>query len=229
MTFQNFIAQIPIGTTGRFGLIVLLEWVYSMTANIYYRLFPSKKPIFKLKHPKQGKTAIVTGGTAGIGKELSKQLSLHGFKVYILARNPQKAHRAISDLASQGCSVEYIECDFSDLKSVQKAARLFGNRDLHLLVNNAGVHQNKFVPSADGYELQFAVVSQYYCRIILDISCWLKNCLRLFADLRHVLLMYLQLVIMHHKQSNSMISNHPKSMKRMEVTPKANYATFSFQ
>ena len=47
----------------------------------------------------QGKTAIVTGGSRGIGKAIARELALEGVDVAIAARNPERLEEAARELA----------------------------------------------------------------------------------------------------------------------------------
>ncbi|RDB18051.1 hypothetical protein Hypma_000729 [Hypsizygus marmoreus] len=106
-----------------------------------------------------GKVIIVTGSNTGIGKETAKALLAHGAKVYIAARNQEKADSAIADLKAQtGKEGIFLKLDLADLPSIKSAAEEFlsKEKELHVLFNNGGV----MVPPLDqvtvqGYDLQF--------------------------------------------------------------------------
>ncbi|KAF5323258.1 hypothetical protein D9619_013520 [Psilocybe cf. subviscida] len=69
-----------------------------------------------------GKVMIVTG--ANTGKETAKALLSRNAKVYIAARNPEKATLAIADLKSETTNEAlFLKLDLSDLQSVKDAAR----------------------------------------------------------------------------------------------------------
>ncbi|KAF8645275.1 hypothetical protein AX16_008099 [Volvariella volvacea WC 439] len=122
---------------------------------------------------------MVTGGTTGIGKETVKALLQHNAKVYIAARNPEKARLAIDDLRRQtGKEALFLELDLSDLRSVKaavyefirKALNLVAEKELHVLFNNAGVlapPMNQL--TAQGHDLQFGtnVVGHFYLTKLL--------------------------------------------------------------
>src|SRR3954451_19170012 len=92
-----------------------------------------------------GKTVLVTGGTAGIGKAAADGFAQLGAKVLVLARS--------ADESAGG-----IRCDLSDLASVRSAAAKIIDREprLDVLVNNAGVLPQERTLTADGVELTFA-------------------------------------------------------------------------
>lgn len=90
-----------------------------------------------------GKTAIVTGGSAGIGFATAKALYYEGVSVAIAARNPErleKAANAIRELTDRGNKVIAIAADLTQVESVKtvvsKTLETFGQIDI--LINNAG-------------------------------------------------------------------------------------------
>jgi NAD(P)-dependent dehydrogenase (short-subunit alcohol dehydrogenase family) len=93
------------------------------------------------------KIAIVTGGNAGIGREIVAQLLLHGIaKVYVLARSAEKFEIARTHwketygLNISDGMVEFVTCDLSDMVVVKKVADDLAGRlgRLDILINNAG-------------------------------------------------------------------------------------------
>ncbi|MBD2213690.1 SDR family oxidoreductase [Nostoc linckia FACHB-104] len=90
-----------------------------------------------------GKTAIVTGGSAGIGLAIAKALYSEGVNVVIAARNPERLENAVSaiqSLPTPGAKVISISADLTQAESVDKVVSTtlaqFGQIDI--LVNNAG-------------------------------------------------------------------------------------------
>ncbi len=86
------------------------------------------------------KTAVVTGGTKGIGYAIAEKLLESGARVFICARNKPDLRHAIERLAGSG-RVEGEVCDVRSEDQVRQlldeAARVFGGVDV--LVNNAGI------------------------------------------------------------------------------------------
>jgi uncharacterized oxidoreductase len=80
-----------------------------------------------------GKTALVTGGTDGIGAELIRQLRAKGATVITCGRNPERI------AATRSAGFEVIEADLSTLAGVEALVSGLNARPLDILVNNAGV------------------------------------------------------------------------------------------
>lgn len=109
-----------------------------------------------------GKTALVTGGTSGIGKATAIGLAKEGAAVTLLVRNVSKGDQAVRDIAAAAPSapkVELLECDLSSQASIRKAAASFlaKHEKLHVLVNAAGVFVKERTLTTDGLEKTFAV------------------------------------------------------------------------
>ena len=88
------------------------------------------------------KTAIVTGGTAGIGFGIVRKLAEKGYSLVVFAdETTEEAGEALSYLDERGVSYIYVQGDLADLETHQglldAAVERFGRIDL--LVNNAGV------------------------------------------------------------------------------------------
>ena len=100
-----------------------------------------------------GRNAIVTGGHAGIGLEVTRALARAGAFVTVGARDPDRAADALAGIER----VEVGQLDLVDPRSVEAFATgwLDGARPLHILVNGAGASGG---PERDarGYETQFA-------------------------------------------------------------------------
>lgn len=111
-----------------------------------------------------GRTALVTGSTDGLGREVALRLAALGGHVIVHGRDESRGRAVLRQIESGGRgSAELMSADLASLAGVRAlAARvLAGHSALHLLINNAGVwaeagHTTRRT-SADGYELVFAV------------------------------------------------------------------------
>lgn len=111
--------------------------------------------------PLDGKTAVVTGGNAGLGIETVRALAAANADVIMASRNPEKARAAREQVlgAVPSAKVEAVELDLASLDSVRKAAAVITERSpsLDLLVNNAGVMALPEEKTEEGFEMQFGV------------------------------------------------------------------------
>jgi NAD(P)-dependent dehydrogenase (short-subunit alcohol dehydrogenase family) len=107
-----------------------------------------------------GRTAIVTGASGGIGLCTAAGLAKAGAHVVLICRNAERG-AAAKALIAQAVSraPDLILADFSDLNAVHKAGVEIVERFplIHILVNNAGLFSRKRELTKDGYEMTFAV------------------------------------------------------------------------
>jgi NAD(P)-dependent dehydrogenase (short-subunit alcohol dehydrogenase family) len=88
------------------------------------------------------KSAIVTGGTAGIGLEIARSLAGEGAAVIITGRSRAKLDQAIADIrVSTGASVTGVLADVATADGAAELARAVDQADI--LINNLGIYESK--------------------------------------------------------------------------------------
>ncbi len=109
----------------------------------------------------EGKTVIVTGANTGIGYETALAMFKAGATVIVACRDKEKAEKAIAKMETEKGtgSLEVGILDLASLNSVKQFAETFSekHKQLHLLLNNAGVGVPPASKTSEGYELQFGV------------------------------------------------------------------------
>ena len=108
-----------------------------------------------------GRTAVITGGSSGIGFEAARVLAQRGARLILGCRDLGKAHDAVSRIraAAPGADVQAVPLDLASLDSVRAAAGQIraACEGIDLLINNAGVMMPPYGRTADGFELQFGI------------------------------------------------------------------------
>ncbi|HLN69172.1 MAG TPA: SDR family oxidoreductase [Streptosporangiaceae bacterium] len=89
-----------------------------------------------------GRVAVVTGGSSGIGAEMAAALARAGARVVLVARDKERLDVAAAGLRDAGAMVAWVSADLADRAEVERAAddaaAAFGSPDI--LVNCAGVN-----------------------------------------------------------------------------------------
>lgn len=143
----------------RFIILVNLEMFTNFLCNLgLYRRRRARLPTSLA-----GKTVVITGGNAGIGKECAKTVFRLGASQLIIAcRDQKKAKMAVKEILDHAGrdkknNLILVELDLSSLASVRACAREINSKVTHIdvLLNNAGVMMCPEWKTVDGYEFQF--------------------------------------------------------------------------
>lgn len=105
-----------------------------------------------------GRTALITGGYSGLGRETARAMAAKGAHVILSGRDATKLSAAADEIAeATGARVDTLTCDLASLASIRAAAREANERfdKIDLLINNAGVMACPLSRTADGFEMQF--------------------------------------------------------------------------
>lgn len=93
----------------------------------------------------EGKRALVTGGTSGIGREVAKQLAGLGAEVVVSGRDAVRGAEAVAEIEAAGGSARFLAADLADFEVIGRLAEEVGEVDI--LINNAGIFD--FAPTPD--------------------------------------------------------------------------------
>ena len=108
-----------------------------------------------------GRTVVITGGNAGIGKETAIELARDGARVIFASRDAARGTAALGEIVERSGStaVEVMPLDLASLASVRSFATavLDATDRIDVLVNNAGLLQQHRSETADGFETTFGV------------------------------------------------------------------------
>ena len=101
-------------------------------------------------------TALITGGTSGIGRATANKLAQLGIHVLVVGRNAERGKQTVDEIRAAGGKGDFISADLQDSASVRivaKKAIELGNGHVDILINNAGIYP--FGPTHEMTEEQF--------------------------------------------------------------------------
>jgi NAD(P)-dependent dehydrogenase (short-subunit alcohol dehydrogenase family) len=120
-----------------------------------------------------GKIALVTGATNGIGRATARELARRGARVLLVARDRARGEATAAEIraVSGGRSPDLLLAELSSQSEVRRLAQEVRERTprLDLLVNNAGAIFADREVSADGLEMTFALNHLAYFLLTLEL------------------------------------------------------------
>ncbi len=88
-------------------------------------------------------TALITGGTSGIGRATAVKLAQLGIHVLVVGRNAERGKKTVDEIRAAGGMADFISADLQDAASARAVARKaieLGNGHVDILINNAGIY-----------------------------------------------------------------------------------------
>ncbi|NJY62812.1 SDR family oxidoreductase [Salinimicrobium sp. CDJ15-81-2] len=120
----------------------------------------------------QGKKALVTGASSGLGFAMAKALARAGASVVLTARTSEKLKEAVAELKEEQLDAYALEMDVRDEDSIEKAVQWVRQQwgKLDLLVNNAGIGMRTVNPDFLTSPEPFYKVSAEGFRNLIDTN-----------------------------------------------------------
>jgi NAD(P)-dependent dehydrogenase (short-subunit alcohol dehydrogenase family) len=88
-------------------------------------------------------TALITGGTSGIGRATADKLAQLGLHVIVVGRNTERGEKTVAEVRAMGGKADFIPSDLQDAASAREVAKKaieLGNGHIDILINNAGIY-----------------------------------------------------------------------------------------
>ena len=87
-------------------------------------------------------SALITGGTSGIGRATANKMAQLGIHVLVVGRNLQRGEKTVAEIRAAGGKADFISSDLRDASSAREVARRaveLGSGHVDILINNAGI------------------------------------------------------------------------------------------
>ena len=123
-----------------------------------------------------GKVAIVSGASYGMGYTMAELFAKEGAKVVMTARGQEKLDNAVQRIRDQGCDVTGVVADNKNLEDVKKviqtALDIYG--DLDIVINNAAIGEQKMIDETDDEWLEHVYQTNVFgpFRSIAKVRIW---------------------------------------------------------
>ncbi|KAM9774670.1 retinol dehydrogenase 12 [Syngnathus typhle] len=107
------------------------------------------------------KTVLITGANTGIGKETARDLAARGARIIMACRDLERAEEARTEIVENTGNENVVvkKLDLSDSRSIRAFAEVINKEEkqVNILINNAGVMMCPYSKTVDGFEMQFGV------------------------------------------------------------------------
>lgn len=106
----------------------------------------------------EGKTAVITGASKGIGKEIAKLMNENGANTVLIARSKTQLQKLKDELSNTGSRVEIYPFDLTNFDELESLANKINDDfgEIDILINNAGINIPKPIEevSVDDWDIQ---------------------------------------------------------------------------
>lgn len=132
----------------------------------------------------EGKIALITGATSGIGKACAKLFAEEGAFVIIVGRNMERGNQVQNDIIANGGKAEFVKCDVTDENQIAELNKyvISEHGKLNILFNNAGILLMSCLENinSNDWKKSFEVNTcsyMYMSKAFIDILCNNRGCI----------------------------------------------------
>lgn len=139
---------------------------YNILYFCYYFCMNINKWIKQNTYDLNNKTAVITGATGGLGKQLCKYLCSLNCNLILACRNKEKTNNFISELKAEfpNVKIDFLQLNLEDINSVKNAVDVLKNIKFNYLIHNSGVYNIERKTTSIGIDNIFQVnfVAPYF-------------------------------------------------------------------
>lgn len=124
----------------------------------------------------EGKVAVITGGTSGIGAASAELMAEEGAIVILAARNEEKGQAQAQKIKSMGKQADFFPCDVTSKEDVSRLKTMVEEKygRLDILMNNAGVFRTALLDDItdEDWDAVFDTnvkAAMYVCRAFMEL------------------------------------------------------------
>lgn len=100
------------------------------------------------------KTVLITGSNRGLGKSLAQIFSEKGYDIILHGRKKKELNQVKKEVLKNNVSCKIVSGDISKRKTINELAKVAKKEDLDILINNAGIMSQDFLPEIKDEEIE---------------------------------------------------------------------------
>jgi 3-oxoacyl-[acyl-carrier protein] reductase len=126
----------------------------------------------------KGKVALISGGSAGMGREIARELAMEGAKVVIVARREEPLRAVVAEIKAAGGSAAFVAADMTKKADIQRAASharsVFGDPDI-ALANVRPANRYSFEDTTDeDFQQSYEAIIMSMVHLVRELSPSMK-------------------------------------------------------
>jgi NAD(P)-dependent dehydrogenase (short-subunit alcohol dehydrogenase family) len=121
-----------------------------------------------IDHSRPLRTAVITGGTSGIGREIARRLAYQDYAAIVIGRNAERGEEVDRELKAIQPQSRFVQGDLARIADIGRVATAISEHThrIDVLVHNAGIINGERTLTPEGIDQHFAI--NYFSRFVLQ-------------------------------------------------------------